>query len=198
MRGRRNPLVAREGLWFLLPAMAAVVLSIRYLDLLAVGLSSALLVLLILIFRDPRRRAPSVALGILSPVDGRVVELSLLEAGDTGKPAYSVIIEINCLGTYTARSPIEGRILDLKKNALWVQTDEGDDVVMMFHGYRLGVAPRALARYGERLGLGQRCAYLRLAKRVEVQFPSASKVLVEVGQTVAAGLDLIGTVPSPR
>ena len=79
-----------------------------------------------------------------------------------------------------------------------MQTDEEQDVVLSFSGYRFGLAPRSLAQFGERLGQGQRCAYLRLARFAEVQFPIDGKVLVEVGQTVVAGTDVIGNVPSTR
>ena len=84
---------------------------------------------------------------------------------------------------------------DFPTNALWIQTDEGDDVVMSFRGFPFRVAPRALVRYGERLGQGQRCAYLRLARYVELHLPIASKVVAEEGRTVVAGTDLLGTVP---
>ena len=107
------------------------------------------LVLLFLLFRDPRRemshpwRWASSARSTekssrLSTTDRCVVQ------GE----AYRVRIRINAMGTYTARSPIEGRIMDLHSrvegvgpecpaNALWVESDEGASVVLQFHEYRL-------------------------------------------------------------
>ena len=122
--------------------------------------------------------------------------------------AHRIRIRIDALGTYTARAPVEGKILDLRSvndervaeyqtNALWLQTDEGDDVVLQFDGYRLGLAPRSFVRFGERVGQGQRCAYLRLARYAEVHLPIESKVLVEPGRVLIAGADLIGKVPHP-
>jgi phosphatidylserine decarboxylase len=69
--------------------------------------------------------------------------------------------------------------------------------VLQFHGYRLGLAPRSFIRFGERIGQGHRCAYLRLAQYADVYIPIDGKVLVEPGQQVVAGTDLIGTVPHP-
>ncbi|MDH5305492.1 MAG: hypothetical protein OEW64_15500, partial [Gammaproteobacteria bacterium] len=83
-------------------------------------------------------------------------------------------------------------------NSLWVQTDEGDDVLLQFNGYRLGLAPRALRDYGERLGQGERCAYLRLTRFAEVLLPVTGQVLVHPGQIVVAGADLIAQLPRPR
>ena len=157
-----------------------------------------LTILLYLVFRDPHRSVPSVALGVFSPVDGEVVLVERIEQGETGEAALRIVINADSLGTYTARSPVEGSIKDLGKKALWLQTDEGEDVVLKFSGYRLGLAPRAFAKFGERLGQGQRCANLRLVRTAEVQLPIDGKVLVEPGQTVVAGTDVIGSVPSPR
>jgi phosphatidylserine decarboxylase len=78
-----------------------------------------------------------------------------------------------------------------------VRNDEGDDVVLQFGGYRLGLAPRSFIRFGERIGQGHRCAYLRLAKFADVYMPINGKVLVKPGQQLTAGTDLIGMVPHP-
>ncbi len=198
MHGRRNPFVAEEGL---LPIAITFVLAIvlfRYVDPLLAIIPGVLLVLLTMVFRDPHRVVPSVALGVFSPVDGEVVAVEKMDKGETGVPALRILIKIDSLGTYTARSPVEGYIKDLGKKALWVQTDEGQDVVLKFNGNWLGLAPRAFAKFGERLGQGQRCAYLRLARVAEIQLPIDGKVLVEPGQRVLAGTDVIGNVPSPR
>ena len=118
-----------------------------------------------------------------------------------------VTVEVDSLGTYTARCPVEGNIMDLgslsddenvdyRTNALWVQTDEGDDVVLQFSGYRFGLAPKALIRFGERLGQGSRCAYLRLTRFAEVHLPIESQVLVRPGDRVVGGRsDLLGKLP---
>ena len=167
----------------------------------------ALFVLLWLIFRDPRRQIPAIPLGVVSPVDGRVTAVDLVDRGVVQGEAHRIFISIDMLGTYTARCPVEGvikdlntlaaeKVVDYRTNALWVQTDEGDSVVLQFHGYRLRLAPSAFVRYGERIGQGQRCAYLRLTGVAEVHLPIAGRVLVEPGQRVTAGLDVIGRLPS--
>ena len=198
MHGRRNPFVAQEGLPLLAIAFAAVILLFRYYEPWYALVPAVLFVLLYMVFRDPLRSVPSVALGVFSPVDGTVIDVSRTEVGEAGAPALRIVISVDSLGTYTARAPVEGSIKDLGKKALWLQTDEGEDVVLKFSGYRLGLAPRSFAKFGERLGQGQRFAYLRLTRTVEVQFPVDGKVLVEPGQIVVAGTDVIGNVRGPR
>ena len=203
MEGRRNPFVAQEGIPFLLLAAVATGLALRYLDFVFTLSFGLLFVALYLLFRDPRRAVPSVPLGIVSPVDGTIASVDTIETGVFPGKMHRIRIEIDSFGTYTARAPVEGKILDLhglaadtssnyERNALWLQTDEGDDIVLQFIGYRLGLAPRAFVQYGDRVGQGQRCIYLRLTRYAEVHVPISSTVQVEPGQTIVAGSDLIG------
>lgn len=184
------------------------ILLIRYSNPWFALAPGVLLVLMFLLFRDPLRSGPSVALGVISPTDGEVVAVETTDKCVVQGEAHLIRIRINSLGTYTARSPVEGKVMDLHSraegvgpecpaNALWVQTDEGDSVVLQFSGYRFGLAPRSFIRFGERIGQGHRCAYLRLAQFADVYMPIDGKVLVKPGQRVIAGIDLIGTVPHP-
>jgi len=179
-------------------ALLAIFVTLRYFNPWLAIVPGLILILLYMVFRDPLRTVPSVALGVFSPVDGDVVEAGRIEKGAFDIPALRILIRINSFGTYAARAPVEGTIKDLGRNALWVQTDEGQDVVLSFSGYRFGLAPRSLAQFGERLGQGQRCAYLRLARFAEIEIPIDGKILVEVGETVVAGTDVIGNVHSAR
>lgn len=164
--------------------------------------------ILYLLFRDPHRDIPAAPLGVVSPVDGRVIDINPVDRGVLQGEAHRIRIQIDAFGTYTARAPIEGQIMDLRSvaadkvvdyrtNALWIQTDEGDDVVLQFAGYGFGLAPRSFGRFGERVGQGQRCAYLRLTRIAELHLPIAGKVLVKPGQIVVAGSDLVAKVPHP-
>ncbi len=208
MRGRRSPLVAREGIPFIALALALALFAVNYAVWWAVLPPLLAAVFLVLLFRDPRRAVPSVALGIVSPVDGEVVEVETTDRCVVQGSAYRIRIRVNAFGTYSARSPIEGRVMNLRSraeengvecpaNALWVETDEGNSVVLQFHEYRFGLPPRAFVRLGERVGQGDRCAYVRLARYADVFLPIEGKVFVVPGQRVLAGTDLIGAVPHP-
>lgn len=206
MKGKRNPFVAREGIPFLVVSAISVWLVWQYVGVGFVIFPGLLLAYFALVFRDPRRNVPAVPLGIVSPVDGTIVDIGLTDKSILNGEAHKIIIRVNSLGTYTARCPVEGKIMDFRgdqphkqvpgeTSGLWVRTDENDDVVLQFHGHRLGLAPRAFLRYGERVGQGQRCAYLRLTRFAEVQLPINGRVLVSAGQKVAAGSDLLAKLP---
>ncbi|MGB5627326.1 MAG: hypothetical protein WBM61_16465 [Woeseiaceae bacterium] len=208
MHGRRNPFVAQEGVLPMLLVVAVGILLFRYGDPWLALVPGFLFVFMYLLFRDPLREVPSVALGVVSPADGEVILVETTDKCVVQGNAHRIRIRVNSFGTYTARSPIEGKVMDLHSreqgigpdcpaNALWVRNDEGDDVVLQFGGYRLGLAPRSFIRFGERIGQGHRCAYLRLAKFADVYMPINGKVLVKPGQQLTAGTDLIGMVPHP-
>ena len=190
---RRFPLIASEGIPFL-AAMAIITVAVRYFwGPLYWVVSALLLIYLFLIFRDPKRQIPAVPLGVVSPADGVIIDVGVTEKGALDNESHRIVIRVNILGTYTARCPIEGKIMDLhsepserlatnSSSGLWVRTDEDDDVVLQFRGHRFGLAPLAFLRYGERVGQGQRCAFLRLTRIAEVQLPIASRILVKTGR----------------
>ena len=208
MKGRRNPFVAREGIPFLIVALIAIIVSWQLGEWVYIIVPAISFVWFVLIFRDPRRVIPAVPLGVVSPVDGTVVEVSLTDKGALNGDAHKIVIRVNSLGTYTARCPVEGKTKDFRDavidcaaagacRGLWVRTDEGDDVVLQFHGHRFGLAPLAFFGYGERVGQGQRCAYLRLTRLAEVQVPINGRPLVKEGQRVSAGVDVLAKLPHP-
>lgn len=208
MKGRRNPFVAREGIPFLFGTAAAIYFSWEFADWRFAIFPALMFAWMLLIFRDPHREIPAVPLGVVSPVDGKVIEVSLTDKGALGGEAHKIFIRVSSLGTYTARCPVEGKIMDLRAaladsaaadatSGLWVQTDEKDDVVLQFRGHRLGLAPLAFLGFGERVGQGQRCAYLRLSRIAEVQLPINGRTLVQAGQRVSAGVDVLAKLPHP-
>lgn len=206
MQGTRNPFVASEGVPFLVVLAASSVAAWHYFGIGAGLVPAALFAYLFLIFRDPHRPVPAVPLGVVSPVDGRVVSITRVDSSILGAEALSISIEVNSLGTYTARCPVEGKIMDLAaehgtdraatdRPGLWVRTDEADDVVLCFRNHRFGLSPRAFIRYGERVGQGQRCAFLRLTGIAEVLVPGVARLQVEEGQRVLAGSDVLAKLP---
>lgn len=208
MNGRRGLFVAPEGIPFLLALAAVTVITWRYLGMSHAWIPLLVLAYLYMIFHDPQRDVSSAPLGVVSPVDGRVVETVTVENGLLEGEVNRITIRVTSFGTYTARAPVEGKIMDLHALAhrsspaadsagLWVATDEGENVVLQFRGNRFGIAPRAFLRYGERVGQGQRCAYLRLTKFADVELSGNARILVEKGQRVSAGTDVLALLPPP-
>ena len=207
MKARREFLVASEGIPLLLTAAALTGALAYYVGFRYAIVPFVVTVLLALLFRDPIRVVPAAPLGVVSPVDGTVTEVSET-ADDPGGDgaAHRICIRVNSLGTYTARSPVEGKVMERQAGTssesrppsprgLYLQTDEGINVSLHFRGHRLGLVPRTFLRFGERVGQGERCGWLRLTKFADVHLPATGRVLVSAGERVTAGSSLIAKLP---
>lgn len=200
MRARRELLIASEGIPVFFVMAAATAATGWFLGFHAAVLPFALLVVLFLVFRDPIRRIPADPLGIVSPVDGTVTEVTTVSDGAVDGSAHCICIRVHVLGSYTARCPVEGKVMELRRfdnshilhaGGLWVRTDEGADIVLQFRDNRFGLVPRAFLEYGERVGQGERFAWLRLTRAAEVQLPASGRVLVRKGERVRAGTSVL-------
>jgi phosphatidylserine decarboxylase len=205
MTGRQFPLIAREGWPFIAGAVVFLIAALRTGSLPLSCAVTFLLVVLVLLFRDPRRVLPSQPLAILAPVDGQVLSISPTDKGELEREAMVIELKIDHFGAYTARSPSEGKVLNLRDNfaagsrltggsGLWIRTDEGDDVVVLMVGARRIAKPRCFIGYGERVGQGRRFAFIRLARRARVYVPLSCRMDVRVGQYVRAGADALATL----
>jgi phosphatidylserine decarboxylase len=195
-------MICREGWPWLIGTLIAAGMIFRIWGLVWTIPALLLVGWLFFLFRDPGRNVPPNPLAVVAPVDGRVVEVVRYRDGVLPGKWTRITIRTTHLGAYTVRSPIEGAILDVREQArdndparltcgLWVRSEEQDDVVLLFPGRRPRFAPKAFVRYGERVGQGQRFAYLRLAPTAEVYLPVTAVVRVDAGDRVLAGSGIL-------
>jgi len=163
-------------------------------------------VALYFLFRDPSREVPPDPLGAVAPIDGKIIDVCQYQDQLLPGNWVRITIATRHLGAYTIRAPIEGSVLDVAEEAnvidtvrrpkgMWLRSEELHDVILMFPGgFRL-LGPKAFVRYGERVGQGQRFAYLRLAPRAEVYLPPSSEVRVAAGDRVLAGETILAELP---
>lgn len=161
-----------------------------------VSLLGALVVLVALVlFRDPTRQVPALPRAVVSPVDAWVTEISSQPHSEGNLRV--IRLRIQPLGAWSFRSPVEGKVMglpaleDREGRALWLRTDEGDDVITALIGPRWPkwLAPHPRAAVGERLAQGQRFGSRRLAVEARVTLPERSALHVVPGQRVRAGSD---------
>lgn len=204
MAANNHPYFSQHG-WLPFTVVAAVAGSVWYLLGFFWSLPLWLLCLaLVFLFRDPARDIPSLPLAVVSPADGLVSQVNVEPDPYLGRKARRVVIDMFPFGVFTTRSPIEGKVMDIKDcsitdgnqhpHGVWIQTDEKDDVVMVMDKGRMNSQPRCFIRIGEKIGQGQRCGSVQLGGRVEVYLPESSRIGVEQGARVQAGSDVIATL----
>lgn len=155
-------------------------------------------------FRDPGRPVPPVPLAVICPADGKVVAVRKIHDKHLDRTAIMISVRMNALGIYSARSPIEGKVIeqwfplgdsdDGVRYAQWIQTDEKDDVVLRMSGNMLALRPHCYVQPGERIGQGHRCGYIPFGARIDVLVPENSRIDVESGASVLAGTQVIATL----
>jgi phosphatidylserine decarboxylase len=200
MAARRHSIIAGEGLPVLIGAGVVAFLLYRFAGP-EWGVPAAVFTLwLFFLFRDPNRNVPPLPTAVLAPVDGKV--LTVTRCADELLPGewWRISIRPSHLGAYTVRAPIEGTILEVRDKilpgsrptrGLWLRSEENDDVVVLFPRRRRYFGPKTFASYGERVGQGQRFAYLRMATLAEIYVPATSQVRVSDGARIRAGLDVL-------
>jgi phosphatidylserine decarboxylase len=199
--------LAPEGRPFV--TLAAVVVAVTHAVWgVAAWPSWILLLLAFLVFRDFSRAVTPHALAVVSPVDGVVTDVEEHRNPFLNRKARRVSLRQSGLGEFNVHSPVEGRVQERwwpgregvgegvppNQFAVWVRTDEEDDVVL---AAELGRRPHFLrcgVQAGERMGQGRRCGFMGFGLPVHVYLPENSRVEVKVGQRVRAASDIIGVL----
>lgn len=206
MRPQRIP-VASEGLPFIaLGALSSVVFAQLGWSILAVT-GFAVTTFILYFFRDPERVIPTEDGVVVSPADGRVLDVAeggegALQDGRTQR----ISIFMNIFDVHVNRAPIRGAVkqivyrqgsflsadkararLQNEQNALLI---EGDDATRLTVVQVAGVIARRIvcwADVGDTLELGQRFGMIRFGSRLDMYLPAEMSVVVRRGQRVRAG-----------
>ncbi len=197
MARQRHPAVAREGWPFIALAVVGIAAAWFFAPQWAM-FAGVLALALVFKFRDPERTIPSEPLGVVSPVDGRVELVEAVPDPALNRASIRVRIRVSFFGAYSGRAPVEGKVLDLAgPRGMRLQTDEGDDVILYINTAPGFACPKSIVGYGSRVGQGQRCGWLRLARIAEVYLPANARISVKPGSRVLAGADLLGVLVHP-
>jgi phosphatidylserine decarboxylase len=154
-------------------------------------------------FRDPNRTPPPDSNTIVSPADGRVMEV--VEESLGGKPGRRISVFLSIFDVHVNRSPVAGKITAIEyrtgkfyaamrgkasaeneQNAFHVATDRGEVVFKQIAGW---VARRIICwkSVGDSVVRGERVGMIRFGSRMDIWLPEGVEILVRNGQHVAAG-----------
>jgi len=203
MTTRNGFFISREALP--VAAAAAVLAAVAYAaDVVMAGHGLALLALLVaFLARNPRCQVPPAPLGVVSPVHGRVLVAGKGADPYLARDALHVRVRMLPWHAHVVRSPVEGEVekhwlsrdkgvWPMRRYALHIRTDEGDDVVLVFNLGLLAPLARVLPGPGDRVGQGQRCGYVYLGAVLDIYLSADSNLVCVGGDTVRAGSSLLG------
>lgn len=154
------------------------------------------------VLRDPKRVVPGIPLGLVAPVDGKVIYAGEAKNPYLGGMAHKISIQMSRLGTYSLRSATEGTIMQHwmgetiphgsgHEHAVWIQTDEEDDVILAMHRGRMMGRIACYMSTGERVGQGRRCGYIPLGTQLDIYLPVEAPLEIKVGDKVRSGETLL-------
>lgn len=212
---------AREGFPFILGAAALSAIAFAFavsrrswpLWLLAFGLV-VLTIYVAYFFRDPERTGERGDRLVVSPADGKVVLIT-----EVDEPAFihgralRVSVFLNIFNVHVNRYPVGGTVryvhynpgrfinaaaekasLENEQSSVGIDTGARRVLVKQIAGL---IARRIVtySREGEHVVQGERMGLIRFGSRMDVFIPTNSKVLVSVGDKVAAGTSLLAELP---
>jgi phosphatidylserine decarboxylase len=202
--------IASDGYRFIIPLIIlTVALGLSPLVWLA-GVSGLLLLFVLNFFRDPERDIPNEERVIVSPGDGKVVEIVEEKDALLDEPYRRISIFLNVFNVHVQRTPVAGRIeqvkynkgkflnaashkasLDNEQNALIIHTGQEKVLVKQIAGL---IARRIVcwAKEGDNYNLGQRFGLIRFGSRVDLFLPLNAEIKVSLGDHVSGGSSIIG------
>jgi len=211
--------IVKEGWKFVLPLfLLAVILFFFWKigSLFLLGLAS----LTLFFFRDPERKVPEGEYLILSPTDGKVIDISEVREENFFHSRVKVVrIFMSIFNVHVQRSPVNGKVEWIKHtsgrfNAAYKRkASEGNENNLIgiqksnqsnSDGERIlvkqiagSVARRICCwcKEGDNLLAGQRIGMIRFGSRVEVYLPQQVEIKMKKGDKVIGGETVLGKLP---
>jgi phosphatidylserine decarboxylase len=173
-----------------------------------------LLVWLVSFFRDPPRIIPDEPLAIVAPADGLVVDVTPLAEYDfIGRPSIRIGIFLSIFNVHINRAPVAGRVIDMhyhpgeflnamrpesaeRNEFMWIGFEQTEPPSRRFAVRQIsGMLARRIVcelEPGSTVTRGEKFGMIKLGSRTELILPAdAAEVLVNVGDTVRAGSDIV-------
>ena len=205
--------MVRDGIYYGL-ALVIVAVLVAWLTVPALAVIPLLLAAFFLwFFRDPERRIPAIQGAIVSPADGRITDISVLQEGGEARTRISIFL--NVFDVHVNRAPVSGVIENVlyqkgkfgnamgavssdlnEQNIVTVRGDAGTVVFKQIAGL---LARRIVftKKPGDRLERGERVGLIKFGSRTDVIFPTTAEMKVKIGDHVKGGSSVLA-VAQPR
>ena len=201
--------LAPEALVFVVPLTAVTLVGVWLGWWLLMAAGGLLTVCVSAFFRDPERQVPLMPGAIVSPADGRIMEV----AEEAGGLRISIFLSV--LDVHINRAPYEGRVSAVtytpgrflaayrreasvvnEANSITIEHRDRVFVVKQIAGV---LARRIVCRVqpGSVLEKGQRYGLIRFGSRTDLVLPPEVEVVVGVGDSVRGGETVLAFLKEP-
>jgi phosphatidylserine decarboxylase len=165
-------------------------------------------------FRDPQREIPATAGAVVSPADGKVTDVSVVQLEDGPRRRISIFLSV--FDVHVNRSPIAGVIRDVRyqrgqfRNAMGAASAEHNEqniITVEGEGQRLifkqiaGLLARRIVftkKIGDRVERGERVGMIKFGSRTDILLDAGADVQVKVGDRVKGGSSVLAYVGKER
>ena len=165
-------------------------------------------------FRDPQRVIPATAGAVVSPADGKVTDISMVQLEDGPRRRISIFLSV--FDVHVNRSPITGVIRDIRyqrgqfRNAMGAASAEHNEqnvITVEGEGQRLvfkqiaGLLARRIVftkKIGDRVERGERVGMIKFGSRTDILLDAGADVKVKVGDRVKGGSSVLAYVGRER
>jgi len=158
-------------------------------------------------FRDPERTVPGGPDVVVSPADGRVVEI--VDEEFDSKMGHRISIFLSIWDVHVQRAPVAGRVASVvyrpgkflgafraaasrenEQNVICIDTPKGTLVFKQIAG---AVARRVICwkQSGDAVAIGERVGLIRFGSRVDIWLPMEAEVTLGRGQFAKGGETVI-------
>ena len=205
--------VAREGFPFIFFSFAVTLFSF-YTGFVFLSVIFGMISLFtIFFFRDPERENDSHQKAILTPADGRILDIRHIKDSNNplNEPAIKVSIFMSIFNVHINRVPITGRISKIiynsgaffsanldkassqnENNRITLETVDGRKIVFI---QIAGIIARRIACWineGDEVNAGQRFGLIRFGSRLDIYLPEDSHIIAKIHHKVRAGRTILG------
>ncbi len=212
MRPERIP-VALEGVPFIGTAVtASFIFALLEWPVPAVA-ALAVAAFVLYFFRDPERIVPHLEGAIVSPADGKVIDVQEVDSPPLlGERARRISIFMNVFNVHVNRSPVSGTVRDIsytpgtflpadrdqarignEQNALLLEDGQGRRITVVQVAGLIARRIVCRAEPGDYLRRGERFGMIRFGSRLDCYIPVECNVSVSPGDKTVAGETVLAT-----
>ena len=210
MKRERAP-IAVEGIPFVVIAGIITVLFYAAGLIIPAVLFTLVTLFVVWFFRNPERTVPPGDNNVISPADGKIIDIREVdETRILKKKMLKISIFMNLFNVHVNRSPCTGKVVDIlynpgkfvsanldkaslenEQNAVVLETPAGEKIIFI---QIAGLIARRIVCWlieGQYVKRGERFGLIRFGSRVDVYLPVGTDVRVSLGDKVKAGESIL-------